>query len=783
MGPRARCYTVGWIGWPWPGLIAEACGVQALPLRHPPTGPVGVGEGLVEEAFGAFLRGILIRAVEGRYSGLDELVVLTTGDAWRRAYAYLSEFRNTLGRLPPVYALDLVEPITPGGPRYNEVQVEGAIRRWGERTGTTLDGPSWASAGAALREWYQAWAALRELRRSGVLSGAEALRTCWAARCLPIARGAAAIRRVIAAIQGRKPRPAWRGVWVGSEPDAGSYRAVEAAGGLVVADEWEPDPGEAPGEIRSTSEAAAYLATCLPPTRKSPSARGERLRRLLREVPADTVIVAVRKGDYATGWAVPLLAEVGRASGRRVVILEFDNVVPDEAWVRRRLQARQPVNRRVSAPAAPVARPPEQRAGRRRVLEVSREAMAVQRASFEEVHQRAHAGGAVALVNADAPLELLRVLDTPFVVNQWWTALCAAKGLADRDLQRLQQRGYPEGLCAYCSVSLGSLERTNSTAPWGGLPRPRVVLVRETCDGQRGVSEALAATTGATVYMLPELFPAGAPVAWWEELPERWERWFGRARLDVLEEVLRAIVRDLERYSAVPFDEQRLAELLDRTNEQCEWFRRCCQLLAANRPAPALVSEWVAAVMVAQWHRGTPWAVSLARRLYEELAERVRGGSGTDPYEVVRVMWIGRGLWHDLGLYEELAERYGAVCVWSPHLPLAAEAYPRYGGPALRALASRSAAIEHCLHTPPWNVAWYVKEARRWGIDAAIYVHPEGCSMTSGAWFVRRALEAAGVSVLELHLGPVLRRGTAERDVVEHELRSFFKASRRQRWR
>ena len=117
------------------------------------------------------------------------------------------------------------------------------------------------------------------------------------------------------------------------------------------------------------------------------------------------------------------------------------------------------------------------------------------------------------------------------------------------------------------------------------------------------------------------------------------------------------------------------------------------------------------------------------------------------PDERVRLMWIGRGLWFNLGFYQHFQERYGAVFVWSMYLAIAADGYPRYGGEPLRSLAARFAAFTDLLGMPGWADEWYVKEARLHGVDGVVHlVAPESRS----SYFTTRALERAGIPVLEI---------------------------------
>jgi benzoyl-CoA reductase/2-hydroxyglutaryl-CoA dehydratase subunit BcrC/BadD/HgdB len=159
------------------------------------------------------------------------------------------------------------------------------------------------------------------------------------------------------------------------------------------------------------------------------------------------------------------------------------------------------------------------------------------------------------------------------------------------------------------------------------------------------------------------------------------------------------------------------------------------------------VNDVIPAVMIPQWHRGTPWATSAAENLYREVSDLVEKDHAVVGDERRRLMWIGRGLWFDMNFYRSFEESHGAVFVWSMYLALAADAYARYGEDPLRALAARFCAFRDQMYTPPWSVEWYVKEAREHRVDGVVHlISPDSRS----SWFTTHALEAAGVPVLEI---------------------------------
>jgi benzoyl-CoA reductase/2-hydroxyglutaryl-CoA dehydratase subunit BcrC/BadD/HgdB len=132
-------------------------------------------------------------------------------------------------------------------------------------------------------------------------------------------------------------------------------------------------------------------------------------------------------------------------------------------------------------------------------------------------------------------------------------------------------------------------------------------------------------------------------------------------------------------------------------------------------------------------------------------------------------MWVGRGLWFDMGFYRRFEERHGAVFVWSMYLAVAADAYLRYGDDPLRALAARFAAFGDQINMPPWSSEWYAAEAVRNRVDGV--VHLVGDALR-GAPFITRALERAGIPVCEIRAHNVDQRAW-DAEAIEARVTAF----------
>jgi hypothetical protein len=373
-------------------------------------------------------------------------------------------------------------------------------------------------------------------------------------------------------------------------------------------------------------------------------------------------------------------------------------------------------------------------------LETSAAALAYQREWFASLH------GPVVLADADVPHELLRAMGIPYVVNQWWASICAAKQRAPDYLALLSKRGYPDHVEQYSAISLGST-LDDDDPPWGGLPEVAAFVTQVWTDAHLGIAEAWERERSVPFFALEKAVANDLPERWWERVARDWEAVIGPVRLDLMTAELERLVEFLGGVTGKRLDEARLERILELANEQQEWSRRTRDLLAATVPAPLDIVDSIPAVMLPQWHRGTEWARDAARAFHEEVADRVAAGATICADERLRLMWIGRGLWFNIGFYQHFQREYGAVFVWSMYLAIAADGYPRYGGTPFRQLAARFAAFTDFLGMPGWADPWYVKEARAHGVDGVVHLVS---AESRSPYFVTKALEDAGIPVLEI---------------------------------
>jgi len=399
-------------------------------------------------------------------------------------------------------------------------------------------------------------------------------------------------------------------------------------------------------------------------------------------------------------------------------------------------------------------------------------ALSHQREWFQQLRAAVADGEKYALVNADAPQEILRAMDIPYVVNQWWASIVTAKQVAAQSLAVVAASGYPDDSRQYDVLALGSRGLDPDQAPWGGLPKPDFVIAELSGDATGKVFEAWTddPSIGYFAYERTAAITPDGP--WWELAPRSWERVFGHDRIALMADENRLLIDFLEERTGRTFQLSKLHEVMELINEQEEFNRQTRDAVAAARPTPVRVSDTIPAVMIPQWHRGSQWGRDAAKNLRDEVTTLVDSGAAVVDAERTRLMWVGRGLWGDTSMYQRFEDELGAVFVWSMYLAIAADGYIRYGDDAIETLAARFVGITDLLYAPPVAPAWYVKEARGHGVDGVVHLVADD---VPGASFITLALEEAGIPVLEIRASNADPR-TLDLAAIEESMTRFIES-------
>jgi len=407
-------------------------------------------------------------------------------------------------------------------------------------------------------------------------------------------------------------------------------------------------------------------------------------------------------------------------------------------------------------------------------LKSSVEATTYQKEWFKKVRERVNEGEPFVVAQADAPHEIFLAMDIPVVIVQWWSAIIAAKRLSPYYFDLMNERGYQRNLCRYCCLPLAcTMDHNPESAPWGGLPKPTVLVAELTCDSLSKIFELWAREYDCYFFPLEHTASVASHSRWWERIKHYWPEVCEPHRLDLRVEELKALIRFLELTAGKALNHAKLVGVMELVNEQEEYFKKTRDLIAETVPCPVSVSDQLPSTMIPQWHRGTPWGLDHARTFYEEVKERVDRGEAACQNEKLRLMWIGAGLWHNTAFYQHFEEKYGAVFVCSIYLSIAADGYARdLLNDPLRALASRHV-VGPISYGSIRDPDWLLKEAKLHKVNGAVMIVNRSCIRDIGRMFTRIVLENAGIPLLTIYADVVDAREWDD-EKVKSQVSSFI---------
>ncbi len=748
------------LGYDAPRARLVAAGFQPIRLVAPRLAATPRADAIMGAAeMGPRGRRLLEALIDPKYPEVP--VLITQADAEQpQIFAALREL-GRLGEPVPrhVHFCDLLHLDRSASREYNAARLaqldDWLVTLGGDRPADTAI----AAATHALDTQNALLGQIGLLRRTGQISGADFLQVTGAcailphAECLP-ALEALGTKQLIA-------EPIGKTVFVcgTAHEDTELYRAIESCAATVI--------GEAHGWGQPES---------LPARVDSPQRIGRWTADQVEALAPGLVLHLSIDGDEAAPWDVAALKRALPA-GQAFAALRCKSH-GDESFRAKIavLLAGQPLGAPAPKPAAPKpasAKPrPPANARSRKSLTSTADVNAWQRDWFASVRKAVADGSPFAVVNANAPQEILRAMDVPFVVNQWWASIVAAKQQSRRYQGLLREHDYPSDVEAYSAQGLAAaFDDDAENAPWGGLPKPDFIHAVASSDPTLKIFEQWAGEIGADCFVYertidprPDLYSD-----WWDQLPGNWEEAVETERVDLMVAEMREVIGRIEAKTGRTFDEARFAGVMALVNEQEEYYRKTRELVARTVPAPIGVVDSMPATMVPQWHRGTVWARDAAKAFHDEVKARVDAGLGACPNERIRLMWVGRGLWSEMSFYQKWEESHGAIFVWSMYLALAADGYIRDlsgGRDPLRALASRVVCMGDELRMPTWAGPWHVHEANTHAVDAVV-------ALQDADPFVVRALRAAGYPVLELTADNFNREGE-DAEAIEAEITAFI---------
>lgn len=340
-----------------------------------------------------------------------------------------------------------------------------------------------------------------------------------------------------------------------------------------------------------------------------------------------------------------------------------------------------------------------------------------QRNWLEQARNSAQAGDPFAICHGDEYEEVFSTLGIPVLVANYWNFLIVAKKQAGHYSQVLEAHGYP----APHFLALGlAASMEPEQAPWGGLPRPLVLLGSTRDEEYLRTSELWARQLGCPCYPLDFGFSSRyikpLPENWWRNIRTDWESMVDQARLELRVEQGRELLDYLQDQTGRHITDEDLAVTLERVNQQMDLWQEANDLIAEADTCPVTLRDQLAAYQ-AMWHRGTADGIELIRAYRNEIRELVAKKHAAYSQEKIRLFyWSTREL---PPFHQFLESHYGAVFVGSAYHAIVPLYARQVGNDPMRALAARQ------LLLFAMSGEWLLDESRRHRADAVVLIEPD----------------------------------------------------------
>ncbi len=335
-----------------------------------------------------------------------------------------------------------------------------------------------------------------------------------------------------------------------------------------------------------------------------------------------------------------------------------------------------------------------------------------------------------AMVNwweADA---ILKAMDLEIVYPENYGAVCAAMGTAQIYLERSDSDGFPTHMCGYARNCIGYTSRMKelgaipSEAPMGGMAKPIMLLSSDAlCDARVKWFQALGRYLDAPVW------PVELPHLGVEESQMPGSR---KRAIDFMVKELGELVSFLERLLGKKMDWNKLDEIANDLIEINRIWYEINELRKA-RPCPMHSRDFWSCMNASLYPAGDPKAsLKLYQDMYEEVKTRVANKVSAIENEKYRIFFSELPPWHDLKIFDELAERGWNFVIesWAYHPPKPVIDYNAISNPleriATQTLQWLTGAFKNALREKEFMGYFaypYLEWAREYQCDGG-FLHP-----------------------------------------------------------
>ncbi len=264
---------------------------------------------------------------------------------------------------------------------------------------------------------------------------------------------------------------------------------------------------------------------------------------------------------------------------------------------------------------------------------------------------------------------ILKAMDIEIVYPENYGAVCAAFGAAPAYLDRSDSDGFPTHMCGYARNCIGYAARMKDLgeippeAPMGGMAKPILLLASGSlCDARYKWFQALGRYLDAPVWTVEIPHPG---------VEESFREGAYESAINFMVKELGEFVTFLERLLAKKMDWDKLAEITDDIIKINRLWYEINELRKA-RPCPMHSRDFWSCMNASLYPAGDPKeSLKLYQDMYQEVKDRVENKIGAVAEEKYRLAFAELPPWHDLKIFDELAERGWNFVIesWAYHPP------------------------------------------------------------------------------------------------------------------
>ena len=281
---------------------------------------------------------------------------------------------------------------------------------------------------------------------------------------------------------------------------------------------------------------------------------------------------------------------------------------------------------------------------------------------FSELNDVADTGGHSAYVFVMGSMaELLRVFDLPVVFPEINSLQTAVRRVAHEYLNEAEDYGYSPDICGYVKADV-AVQLRQGKHPMGQIPKPSIAVLTNACNTYIKWAEIWERMYNIPIFTLdvPGTRAAGE------------QTWAGNSSFENDRQYVAVQIQELieqcETLTGVPFDIDRLREVLGYANDMNRGWKRVLEL---NRSQPSLfnaLTDGTVYLGVTNGFKGTAAGSQFFNELVEEMEYKAEQGIGTLTDEKHRLIFVGVPCYPIFRRFNEMFTEWGGTFINSTYL-------------------------------------------------------------------------------------------------------------------